>query len=171
LENQFLYAAVLKRTRAIRVYLPPDYATSGKRYPVIFMHDGQNLFDVLTSYSGEWGVDEALDSLNAKFGLSCIVVGIDNGGDFRIEELTPWRNAEMNLGGKGDLYAQFVVETLKPAIDSAFRTIPEPKSTLLEVVRLEVLSLFILLLNIPIRLGELLFLVLLFGLAIPSIRG
>jgi len=118
-----------KRTRAIRVYLPPDYATSGKRYPVIFMHDGQNLFDVLTSYSGEWGVDEALDSLNAKFGLSCIVVGIDNGGDFRIEELTPWRNAEMNLGGKGDLYAQFVVETLKPAIDSAFRPIPEPKST------------------------------------------
>ncbi len=123
------YMPQLNRNRTIRIYLPPNYATSGKRYPVIYMSDGQNLFDVLTAYSGEWCVDEALDSLYTKTGLGCIVVGIDNGGDFRIEELTPWKNEEMKVGGGGDLYAQFVVETLKPAIDSAFRTIPESKGT------------------------------------------
>ncbi|HUX52787.1 MAG TPA: alpha/beta hydrolase-fold protein [Williamwhitmania sp.] len=123
------YMPQFKRTRTIRVYLPPDYATSGKRYPVVYMQDGQNLFDVLTAFSGEWGVDESLDSLYKAARVSCIVVGIDNGGDFRIEELTPWQNVELKKGGRGDLYAQFVVETLKPAIDSAFRTIPESKGT------------------------------------------
>src|SRR3712207_9501761 len=55
----------LGRTRRVWIYLPPDYATSDRRYPVLYMHDGQNVFDDSTSYAGEWGVDEALDSLHA----------------------------------------------------------------------------------------------------------
>ena len=60
------YIPELKRTRRIWIYLPPDYATSKKSYGVLYMHDGQNLFDNATSYSGEWGVDEYLDSIFKK---------------------------------------------------------------------------------------------------------
>ena len=72
----------LDRERTIRLYLPPGYDASTKRYPVLYMHDGQNLFDDATSYVGEWGVDEALDALAAE-GLELIVVGIDHGGEKR----------------------------------------------------------------------------------------
>ncbi|HSN08006.1 MAG TPA: alpha/beta hydrolase-fold protein, partial [Hanamia sp.] len=71
------YIPQLKRTRRIWIYLPPDYKMSAKRYPVLYMHDGQNLFDDATSYSGEWGVDEYLDFIFKKGKKEVIVVGID----------------------------------------------------------------------------------------------
>src|SRR5205085_11245483 len=68
----------LRRTRRAWVYLPSGYSTSTRRYPVLYMHDGQNVFDAATSFAGEWGVDETLDSLRAQ----AIVVAVDNGGTY-----------------------------------------------------------------------------------------
>jgi predicted alpha/beta superfamily hydrolase len=125
-ENFFM--PQFNRTRRIWIYYPPDYETSGKNYPVLYMHDGQNLFDVLTSFSGEWEVDETLNELFEEGYTVPIVVGIDNGGIHRINEYTPWSNSEYG-GGDGAKYLQFVVETLKPYIDENFRTIPGREST------------------------------------------
>jgi predicted alpha/beta superfamily hydrolase len=122
------YIPQLKRNRRIWIYLPPDYTTSKRSYPVFYAHDGQNLFDAATSFSGEWGVDECLDSLFKTNSKSAIIVGIDNGGAYRIEELTPWPNSKYG-GGKAALYADFIVNTLKPYIDSAYRTLPGRKNT------------------------------------------
>lgn len=113
----------LNRSRKIWIYLPPDYETSTKTYPVIYMQDGQNLFDNVTSFSGEWQVDETLNNLFAQGDYGAIVIGIDNGGGKRIDEYTPWNNAQYG-GGEGDLYMQFIAETLKPYVDSNYRTKP-----------------------------------------------
>lgn len=118
----------LNRKRTIRMYFPPNYS-SGKRFPVIYMHDGQNLFDESTAFSGEWNVDETLDSLYTYYGFSCIVVGIYHGEKERINELSPWVNDSLKLGGDGDKYAKFIVKTLKPFIDSHFRTLPDRDNT------------------------------------------
>ena len=119
----------LGRTRRVWLYLPPDYATSGdRRYPVLYMHDGQNLFDDATSFVGEWGVDETLDALHAAGELSLIVVGVDHGGDRRFDEYNPWTHAEQG-GGQGDEYVAFLVETLKPYIDAHYRTLPDRLNT------------------------------------------
>lgn len=103
--------------RTIRIYLPEGYEKSKIKYPVIYMHDAQNLFDAKTSYAGEWNVDETLDSLHAKV----IVVGIDHGNEKRLDELTPFPN-QKHGGGKAVLYLEFLVKTLKPYIDKNFRT-------------------------------------------------
>jgi metallo-beta-lactamase class B len=92
------------------------------------MHDGQNLFDDQTSFSGEWKVDEALNDLHAQGDYGCIVVGIDNGGASRLNEYSPWVNAQYG-GGQGDAYVQFITETLKPHIDSLYRTLSGRHST------------------------------------------
>ena len=80
------------------------------------MHDAQNLFDAKTSFMGEWNIDEKLDSLNAQV----IVVGIET-TDKRTEELTPFKNLKHG-GGNADAYLDFIVNTLKPYIDTKFRT-------------------------------------------------
>jgi predicted alpha/beta superfamily hydrolase len=120
LPYQFLMPE-LERQRSIRLYLPPSYQTSVKRYPVIYMHDGQNLFDDMTAFSGEWQVDESLNQLAEKQGLEVIVVGIDNGGDFRMNELSPWENKRFGEA-QGKQYMDFIVEIVKPYIDTNFRT-------------------------------------------------
>lgn len=120
----------LGRKRTIRMYFPPDYS-SGKRFPVIYMHDGQNLFDEATSFSGEWKVDEILDSLYKYHRFSCIVVGIYNGESQRLNELSPWHNDSLNIGGDGDKYAKFIVKTLKPFIDSHYRTLTDRENTVI----------------------------------------
>lgn len=112
----------LNRTRRVWLYLPPDYSTSTKRYPVIYMQDGQNLFDVLTSFSGEWKVDESMNDLFDTGDYGAIVVGIDNGGGERINEYSPWLNPNYG-GGDGEAYADFLATTLKPYIDSTYRTL------------------------------------------------
>ncbi len=115
----------LSTTRKIWLYLPPDYVTSTKNYPVLYMQDGQNLFDDMTSFSGEWQVDETLNTLFNQGNYGAIVVGIDNGGGQRLNEYSPWVNPQYG-GGSGDEYAAFLANTLKPYIDANYRTRPEP---------------------------------------------
>lgn len=117
----------LSSTRRIWIYLPEGYATSSKKYPVLYMHDGQNLFDEFTSGFGEWGVDECLDSLIAKGKPAAIVVGIDNGAE-RINEYNPYTTEKYGTG-KGDAYLEFIAETLKPFIDKHYRTLPSQENT------------------------------------------
>ncbi len=114
----------LNRNRRIWMYFPPAYETSGSSYPVLYMHDGQNLFDAITSFSGEWEVDETLNKLAAEGKRVPLVVGIDNGGADRISEYTPWSNTQYG-GGDGEKYMKFIVETLKPYIDQHYRTLPD----------------------------------------------
>lgn len=119
----------LGRSRRLRIYLPPGYATHvERRYPVIYMHDGQNLFDDATAYAGEWGVDEAMNSLSGTHGFEAIVVGVDNGGERRMAELSPTANSEVD-SPEGPQYARFVVEVVKPWVDQRYRTRPERAST------------------------------------------
>ena len=117
-------APQLKTTKKIWVYLPKNYSTSSKKHPVIYMHDAQNLFDVTTSYVGEWNVDETLDSINAQV----IVIGIEHGGEKRIEELTPSKHEKYG-GGNADNYLDFIVTTLKPFVDKTYRTKSNAKNT------------------------------------------
>ena len=119
-------APQLQTTKKIWVYLPENYLTSKKKFSVIYMHDAQNLFDAKTSYSGEWNVDEKLDSLKAQV----IIVGIEHGNDKRIDELTPFKNEKYG-GGKADSYLEFIVKTLKPQIDKTYRTKTKKKNTII----------------------------------------
>lgn len=118
----------LGRSRRVWIYLPPGYSPGSSRYPVLYMHDGQNVFDNATSFVGEWGVDETLDSLNALGDKDVIVVAVDHGESKRFDEYSPWKNAKYG-GGEGDRYVDFLVKTLKPYIDSHYRTLPDRLNT------------------------------------------
>ncbi len=118
----------LNRQRQIRIYLPKNYNKSKQNYPVLYMHDGQNLFDNTTSYAGEWGVDETLDQLSILFKFDLIVVGIDNGKEKRMNEMSPWENKEFGKA-EGEQYMDFIVKQIKPYIDSAYRTLPSRENT------------------------------------------
>ncbi len=108
----------LGRQRRIWIYLPAAYQSAKRKYPVIYMHDGQNLFDAYTSGFGEWGVDEIMDKMPDA--AESIIVGIDHGGDYRITEYDPY---DSKYGkGRGDDYLDFLVRTLKPYIDTHYRT-------------------------------------------------
>jgi len=121
----------LGMTRTLRILLPPGYETSGRRYPVLYMHDAQNLFDAVTSFAGEWEVDETLARLSASGTLPpMIVVGIDHGGKERLAEYSPYRDERIPTA-KGDAYADFLVKTLKPWVDRTYRTKPEADHTAL----------------------------------------
>ncbi len=126
-EDNFLMPQ-LDRQRTIRVYLPPNYDNSEDNYPVLYIHDGQNVFDLKTSYSGEWEVDETLDKLYQEEGFSLIVVAIDNDGEKRLNEYSPWDHKKFGKG-QGMVYAQFIVNTLKPKIDQSFRTKTDKNNT------------------------------------------
>lgn len=125
------YMPQLKRYRRLWAYLPADYKTSAKRYPVLYMQDGQNLFDEYTAPFGEWNVDEILDTFPGK--TSCIVIGIDNGADKRMAEYNPYdfknpdNSADKIINGEGDAYVDFLSKTLKPFIDKKFRTLPNSR--------------------------------------------
>ncbi len=120
----------LHRTRRVWAYLPPDYFLSKRRYPVIYLQDGQNLFDNTLAFSGEWGIDDTMESLFAGGDPSVIVIGIDNGGVDRLNEYSPWKHPTHG-GGEGAAYMEFIVKTLKPHIDSVFRTKKDRKNTAL----------------------------------------
>lgn len=118
----------LDNERDVVVYLPPSHATEPeRRFPVVYMHDGQNLFDAATSFAGEWAVDESMERLAAE-GLEAIVVGIPNLGVLRFDEYSPFRDSRLG-GGRADAHLRFVADTLKPAIDRAYRTLPGREST------------------------------------------
>ncbi|MDB5192491.1 MAG: alpha-dextrin endo,6-alpha-glucosidase [Segetibacter sp.] len=118
----------LNRKRRIWAYLPKGYTSSKKSYPVIYMHDGQNLFSEETAAFGEWGVDETLDTLMSRLGKEAIVIGIDNDPLKRINEYNPYDTKEFGKG-EGDLYVDFMAQTLKPYIDGKFRTLKDAANT------------------------------------------
>ncbi|MCZ2459030.1 MAG: hypothetical protein LC128_05330 [Chitinophagales bacterium] len=122
----------LHRKRRIWIYLPEGYDTSKESYPVLYMQDGQNVFDNATSYSGEWGVDECIDSMKKK----AIVVAIDNGQDKRLNEYCPYNFSLMGIAanyssnkGEGKRYVRFLVRKLKPYIDKSYRTFRDKEHT------------------------------------------
>lgn len=117
--DEAFYMPQLQRSRRIWLYLPPEYSSSEKSYPVLYMHDGQNLFDATTAFGGEeWGVDETMDAMKNK----CIIVGIDNGGAKRVNEYNFYDTVEHGAG-EGMAYTTFIVDTLKPYIDKTYRTL------------------------------------------------
>lgn len=123
LKSQFLDA-----TRSVIVYLPPGYSENPRRrYPVLYAHDGNNLFDPATAFMGrEWRLDDAIEHQIRKNNIhKLIVVGIYNTAD-RMEEYTchPHLYQEHYYGGLGQNYARFLVEELKPMIDGLYRTLP-----------------------------------------------
>jgi predicted alpha/beta superfamily hydrolase len=128
----------LNTTRRIWVYLPPGYKNGTKQYPVLYMHDGQNLFDEATSAFGEeWGVDECLDSLINKGKPACIVVGIDNGAATRMNEYNPYEFTYKDSTSskiflpQGNEYLQFLIQILKPFIDKKYRTLSSKENTII----------------------------------------
>lgn len=123
-----VYSTQLGNSRDVLVYLPPSYGRNERRYPVIYMQDGQNLFDSDTSYAGEWGVDETMELLGHQEELEAIIVGIPNTGIHRIDEYSPFRDRRLG-GGRGNDYVRFIAESLKPEIDREFRTLPARRYT------------------------------------------
>lgn len=111
--------------RIVRIRLPKNYDNSHQSYPVLYMHDGQNLFEDQLSYGGQsWGIDEVLKELDLD---DLIVVGIDNSEE-RLFEYSPWKSSPfvskityVETGGQGDLYADYIVNTVKPYIESKYR--------------------------------------------------
>jgi len=121
-----LYSPQLNNRRDVLVYLPPEHEAGERRFPVLYMQDGQNLFDSGTAFGGnEWQVDETLESLSAE-GLGAIVVGLPHAGEARVPEYSPFPG----LGeARGEAYLSFIIDTVKPLIDAAFRTRPERAHT------------------------------------------
>ncbi len=142
-------APQLQAQKKIWVYLPKDYAGSNKKYPVLYMHDAQNLFDAQTSFAGEWNVDETLDSLGAQ----TIVVGIAHGNEKRIDELTPYKNEKYG-GGKADAYLDFIVGQLMPEINRKYRSKTGAKNTAIMGSSLGGLVSFYAVLNYPEVFGK-----------------
>jgi predicted alpha/beta superfamily hydrolase len=132
LADSFLLPQLPGRTRRVWLYLPPGYASQPtRRYPVVYLQDGQNVFDEATAFAGEWGVDETLNQLAARQPktAAAIVVAIDNGGERRLDEYSPWANADYKKGGEGDKYTDFLARTLKPYVDAHYRTRPDAAHT------------------------------------------
>ena len=117
----------LQNYRDILVALPPSYGEGERRYPVVYMHDGQNLFDPATSYAGDWDLLATLRELAVE-GLEAVVVGVANTGRFRRFEYSPFRDPTHG-GGDGDRYLRFIVETVRPLVDGSFRTLTGPAHT------------------------------------------
>jgi len=127
------HSRYLASDRNILVYLPPGYDSKKKeRYPVLYLHDGQNLFDGATSFikGAEWRVDETAQLLITSRAIRpLIIVGIYNAGKDRIDEYTPSVDAKHKMGGKAEFYGRMIVEELKPFIDSEYRTLRDAKNT------------------------------------------
>ena len=125
----------LNTTKKILIYLPPDYYTSNKRYPVFYVHDGHSAFDVFFNpFDGDVGYDEMMENFHSKSKQTSILVGIPQiSNKERTEQLTPFPNyyftGKDSPGGKGDLYLESIVSHLKPFIDENFRTKPHRNYT------------------------------------------
>ena len=124
--HKTFHSKLLNNDRDVIVYLPPGYeANKTKRYSVFYLHDGQNLFDGATSFipGQEWRVDETAQTLILAGKIEpLIIVGIYNTGKDRVNEYTATEDAKYKAGGKADLYGRFLIEELKPFIDSTYRT-------------------------------------------------
>ena len=114
----------LSTPRDIVVYLPPGYDSGGQNYSVLYLQDGQNLFDPATAFMGQdWRADVTADYLILNGAIEpLILVGVYNTGVRRISEYTPTKDPRRRKGGKGDRYAQMLARELKPFIDREYRT-------------------------------------------------
>lgn len=127
----------LKGSRTFYVYLPPGYdapENARRRYPTLYLHDGQNVFDGATAYipDKEWHVDETAETLiKAGFIPPLIIIAIENGGAERIRDYTPTFRSDVlgGAGGGADNYGRFLIEELKPFLDKTYRTRPEAEYT------------------------------------------
>lgn len=132
LETYNFHSAILPDDRTLFVYLPPQYESEpGRRFPVFYLHDGQNLFDPRTSYvpGHTWRAGETADRLSLSGEIHpLILVGVGNAGMRRMPEYTPTRDQRMG-GGEGRLYGRLLVEELKPWIDSRYRTLTDVENT------------------------------------------
>jgi predicted alpha/beta superfamily hydrolase len=113
--------------RDLAVYLPPSYGETDRRYPVLYMQDGQNLFDPKASFAGSWRVDLAMNWAAARR-LEGIVVGVPNAGEDRIAEYSPFDHPEGGPGRGGE-YVSYLAGTIKPLVDARFRTLPQRETT------------------------------------------
>jgi predicted alpha/beta superfamily hydrolase len=121
------YIPQLDRDRMIRVLVPKDYWMSDRSYPVLYMQDGQNLFQAETAFGGrDWQLIATM--FKQPLRRQAIIVGIDNGEADRLNEYAPYKKGKTG-GGEGDLYCKFIVETLKPFIDENYRTLPDRDNT------------------------------------------
>lgn len=148
-----IFMPQMARFRSIWVYLPPDYTTSTKKYRVLYLQDGQNLFEDSTSFAGAWHIGKTLDTLFAGGDAGCIVVGIENGREKRTDEYMPHVHPKHG-GGSGDAYLDFIMFSLKPYVDSSFRTYLEPKYTAIGGSSLGGLISFYAALNYPNIFGK-----------------
>jgi predicted alpha/beta superfamily hydrolase len=122
-----VYSPQLDNERDLLISLPGSYTAKECRYPVIYMHDGQNLFDPAMSFSGSWNVDIAMAELSLG-GLEAIVIGIPNMGRDRLAEYSPFDHPEIGTG-RGDHYLEFLIDTVKPLIDERYLTLPDREHT------------------------------------------
>ena len=121
----------LEHDRDVLVWLPPGYDESGREYPVLYMHDGQNLFEPATAFQpGEhWRVGETATELIEDGRIEpLIIVGIYNTGEARVDEYTPTGDKRLG-GGHADDYGRMIIEELKPLVDRAYRTKPDAANT------------------------------------------
>jgi len=129
------HSRIFRNTRFLRVWLPPGYdqdENSGRRYPVLYLNDGQNLFEASTSFTGvEWGVDETADRLiREKVIAPMIVVGIDNAGKDRFREYMPHRSLQpMMLRVQGRHYPTFLTKEVMPFMGRNYRVASGPENT------------------------------------------
>lgn len=131
LMDSAFYIPQLNRYRKIWIYLPKSYfKNQNKSYPVIYMQDGQNLFDNALAPFGEWGIDECLDSLQQQLNFESLVVGIGNSPEHRLTEYNPF-DTEKYGKGEGKAYVDFLVNTLKPYIDSNYNSLRDPSNTVI----------------------------------------
>ncbi len=117
----------LGRKRRIAVLLPHNYRLTERAYPVLYLHDGQNLFDEYAPY-GNWGIDKSLQMLSTHGFGDVIIVAIDHGGTLRIQEYLPYTTPRYTEA-EGHLYLKFMLEDLKPKIDSRYRVLPGREHT------------------------------------------
>lgn len=123
-----VWSPELGNRRDLSVFLPPSYDDGGS-FPVVYLHDGQNLFDARLSFAGSWGADAAADAA-ARLGYESILVGIAHANEQRVDEYSPFVDAKVG-GGAGERYLQFLVRTVKPRIDSEYRTRPGREDTVI----------------------------------------
>ena len=119
-------------SRPITVYLPPGYDRGDARYPVLYMQDGQNLFEPQRAFipGQHWRLNEAADlAISDRRAEPMIIVGVDHAGPDRIDEYTPIRDESRQAGGKAADYARVLIDELKPLIDSQYRTRPDDTAT------------------------------------------
>ena len=118
-------SAILGNSRQVTIYLPPGYDEQDERYPVLYVQDGQNVFDPERAFirGQHWRLREAADAAAAaRTAMPAIIVGIDNAGSARIDEYTATVDEKRSTGGRGDDYLRMLVDELKPLVDGRYRT-------------------------------------------------